>query len=402
MKNGVYGARFGEWYVGQRERALSLASGIRNFPETLEMLRGLDVCADEAGVPTWVVKSIISYVRAVANNAARKRASKMGDLLRFNMTAHAGEDWVHLLSGIRRMHEAMVHFEMQAGDRLGHGLALGVDAARWSADIGPVPMSVEDRFFDLVWAWRRVSEGAGPRSTGLETEIRRLFEDMFIDEAQKGKDHGLDAGRASQFVDCLYDAEVLRRMHYPDVSLTDSKALSLDWLVSRFLTDSRVFRRGRRIIYVDPAREADLILQLQRDLHLEVGRRGLVVEVNPSSNFLTSQLASLREHPAWQLRSPRNNSGLPRIAVVIGSDDPLTFATTLREEYQLMHDALVLEGLTTEEADQWIEDARQNGVKHRWTRPSKERKARHQQQKVESPTRRFEYDRAEDDVQLPP
>jgi hypothetical protein len=370
---GAYGARFGRWYRAQRVHAYGLAEVIRSFPSALTLIRGLDVCADEVGIPTWVAKPLIMYVKQVASKVAQHVGRED---LHLRMTAHAGEDWLHLVGGLRRIHEAIEHFDMHAGDRLGHAMALGVDADRWARETGPIAMTVEERLFDLAWAWRRSSSVRAQ----AEPEMRRLLTRMF--EGQS-----VDAWGMVEFVSHLFDVDDLRAINYPEVARQRTGRFGL---LVRYLTDAEVFRRGREIIHVDPMRERDLVVELQQQLHHDVARAGLVVEINPSSNFLTSQLSSLREHPAWRLRAPRGDTNLPRVAVVIGSDDPLPFATTLVEEYQLMHDALVLEGLTTEEADRWIEDARRDSMLHRWTRPSRQA------------PRRLQYQPVKDEVPLPP
>jgi hypothetical protein len=78
------------------------------------------------------------------------------------MTAHAGEDFVHLLTGLRYVDEAIEYFPLLEGDRIGHGMALGVDPREWAQHASRLPMMREERLFDLVWQWwwfGRVEEG---------------------------------------------------------------------------------------------------------------------------------------------------------------------------------------------------------------------------------------------------
>lgn len=114
---------------------------------------------------------------------------------------------------------------------------------------------------------------------------------------------------------------------------------------------------------------------------------GITVEVNPSSNLLIANLGDLLSHPLWRLRppkqrnrqrstgsragfvNPRNRDIGQPLPVCIGSDDPLTFATTLPDEYQFLHDALVRGGLSYDEASDWIDDVRRTGLQTRFTLP---------------------------------
>src|SRR5207245_2361474 len=101
----------------------------------------------------------------------------------------------------------------------------------------------------------------------------------------------------------------------------------------------------------------------------EIGMRGLTVEVNPSSNLLVANLADLTTHPLWRLRPPRGEGDAPPVAICIGSDDPVTFATNLREEFALLYDALLAAGLSDDEAERWLTDVRQRGMDARFTLP---------------------------------
>ena len=55
--------------------------------------------------------------------------------------------------------------------------------------------------------------------------------------------------------------------------------------------------------------------------------------------------------------------------VCIGSDDPLTFATNLPHEYQLLFDTMVLAGKSHEVALGWLDKSRDSGMRGRFTLP---------------------------------
>ena len=78
-------------------------------------------------------------------------------------------------------------------------------------------------------------------------------------------------------------------------------------------------------------------------------------------------MADLRNHPLWRLNPPRPDGDLPPVSVCIGSDDPISFSTSTREEYQLVYDMLTLAGISDFEARMWLDSARRVGLSSRFT-----------------------------------
>ena len=121
---------------------------------------------------------------------------------------------------------------------------------------------------------------------------------------------------------------------------------------------------------VETAFEADVLAGLQARLRGKVGRIGITVEVNPTSNLLIGDLNDLTRHPLWRLQPLRPaDDHTPPVAVCIGSDDPVVFNSHLRQEYQNLFDAMMMAGHSEEEARRWIDRAREAGLESRFTVP---------------------------------
>ena len=120
-------------------------------------------------------------------------------------------------------------------------------------------------------------------------------------------------------------------------------------------------------IWVDPTGEVDALDRVGTSLREKIGRQGLAVEINPTSNLLIGDLGDLGSHPLWRISPPHARSPAPRLAVTVGSDDPLVFNSSLPMEYQLLYDALVLAGLTDSDALEWLDSVRRAGLERRFT-----------------------------------
>ena len=358
------GYRYARYFAGQSHAAIALAALLHRWPHTQTVVRGLDVCSDELAVPTWIVRLLLGHVQDAARSGARYlRHTRHIMLPPLRTTVHAGEDFAHLLTGLRHVHEAMELLEMREGDRIGHGMALGMDPEIWAARAGRVAMPLEDRVLDLAWEWtwwtRRGSGADAARLAYLARAIALLGRRWF--------QRSVLPLQIEHLRDDLGDVHNLRAVGFPADRMR-GKGDRLK-LLYRFLTDRPTFLRGRETLWIDPAGEVDALNRIGASLRLEVARSGLAIEVNPTSNLLVGDLGDLSTHPLWRLAPPRSRPDLPPLTVTVGSDDPLVFNCRLPGEYQLLFDSLVLAGLTDMEALNWLDQLRRNGLERRFTVP---------------------------------
>jgi hypothetical protein len=377
------GFRFARFYLEQRRHAQALVSLFQKYPRTLRTIRGFDLCTDEAGVPVWVMAPLIRWVREAGQRASIRLKSR-GEfrIPPPRISVHAGEDFVHLLTGLRRLDESVTYLRLEEGDRLGHALALGVDPSVWFERAGRVVLTSEERLFDLIWEWscyaRKGISVASERLAYVRTEMVRLARAIF------GRSYAPED--LMNFVALLHKEQALRQEGFPDnpsllaynlgrqeEQLTrekDKLEPEGNLLLRAYLSNEEVWRKGRIPETIDLRNikhEHEALLQLQEGLRRKVGRLCLTIEVNPSSNLLIGDLGNFMGHPLWRLRAPVPKEESYPLSVCIGSDDPLTFATTLPHEYQLLFDALIMMGHTHDEAMKWLDVARDAGMQARFT-----------------------------------
>ncbi len=104
-----------------------------------EMIRGVDAASNERHAGPEVFAQVFRRMR----RAGIKR-----------FTYHAGEDFVHIASGLRAINEAVLFLDLSSGCRIGHGTAAGLIPAKWWSSVGgSVIQTLEDRLDDLVFAW---------------------------------------------------------------------------------------------------------------------------------------------------------------------------------------------------------------------------------------------------------
>lgn len=372
------GFRFARFYLGQRRHAQALVSVFQKYPRALRTVRGIDLCTDEAGVPVWVMAPLVRWVRDAGLQAATQLRHRGGFTIPpLRTSVHAGEDFVHLLTGLRRLDDTVNYLQLEEGDRLGHAMSLGIDPSGWCDRVGRVVQTREERLFDLIWEWscyaRHGIRVASERLAYVRTEMVQLAHSIF------GRSYPPED--LMTFVDRLHNEQSLRAEGFPDQPTrrayhsSHQDAQEQDepkGLLRAYLSDRKVWRQGRIPWAIDlrnVKHEREALCQLQEGLRRKVGRLCLTIEVNPSSNLLIGDLGNFIGHPLWRLRPVVPDNVVSPLSVCIGSDDPLTFATTLPHEYQLLFDALILMGRSHEEAMKWIDEARDAGMQSRFTLP---------------------------------
>lgn len=368
-KNKTWRNRYARYYTSQKEKGLILAKTLFQFPLSLQIIRGIDICTDELGVPSWVYVPIFRYIHDAGKEASLYLQAAYGKKVPpLRTTIHTGEDFVHLLGGLRRVEETLRYFNLGPGDRIGHAMALGMDPEIWAGKKNRVAMTREDRLFDLVWEWGRYGTGrvgcSSARRSYLEREIARLSDQIFMEpKTPYDMEHLLND---------LHDEERLKNVGYPrcrEIRIPEKSLEKRLEFLRHYLTCKACFDRGHETEWVHVETEIEPMHQLQKHIREIVAGIGIVVEVNPTSNLLIGNLTDLKHHPFWRLKSPVNNSDGPSVALCIGSDDPLTFATNLRQEYVLLYESLVEGGLSSSDAWEWVEQVRETGMKSRFTLP---------------------------------
>ena len=373
------GFRWEGYFVSQEKHAKAIGNALALKPDLLNVVRAIDVCRDEPGVPTWIMAPLYETVRSRVHALRTDWAARQGgELPRLRATAHVGEDFVHLASGIRFMDEALKWLQLGSGDRIGHGLALGVDAMDWARRSTWQAMPLEDRWFDLLWerAWHAEASSrfSSSRRVYVEDEILRLAERMFP-QCLNGQLWTVPL--AMQCYRALHDFRRLRRLGFPTglplpipitVGLADVDTLVDRWLIE-YLTGGTTYRRCRSVDWVESQQDGEATQELQRLVRQRYADLGITIEINPISNLLVGDLSDLQSHPLWRLAPRLGDHVGPSIRMCVGSDDPFPFATSLPEEYQFLFDSLVLAGKSQAEAREWLDLVREMGLESRFTLP---------------------------------
>jgi hypothetical protein len=332
---------------------------------------------------------------------------------RIGRTYHVGEDFLHMMTGLRRIYEAIEFLDLHAGDRLGHCIALGMSPKLWVHANPTASMHHIDMLDDAVFEWTLLQKhGSGDplRLTQLERQIARSSMDIYgvpidphvLQTAWRGRAGDFLRGAGSFKVEANVPAWVQRQgrimnkatearraagvpppagTHNVIPSISELNAVAQaygvdgdairpgEWpqdlaerVLIEYLYDRHTIQREIAMSPVPTLPDLPHIVRVQEILREVVMSMGLTVESNPSSNWLIGGFERLYDVPAveWSLRHPT-------FPMTINPDDPVTFSTSIENEYFFVFSCLLrgtdeLPGLSRLEALERIRRIREQGL----------------------------------------
>lgn len=290
----------------------------------LHKLVGIDAAASEFDAPPEVFAPVFRMMRR-----------KLGkDKCHF--TFHAGEDFFHVISGIRAIYEAMIFFNMEKGDRIGHATALGIDYLLWEQRVGTKGIWIKkgELLDNLIFLRFLYKKNWKIVPCGINEKIKRLLKEIYPQAESILND------AETAWLNRYRNPLILHYNNFQDASLertfdkqewNDYQINKPNWNVRIMMEDYYLQQYHKKNYdqltflesdYFHP----DWINSLQQMVRKEIRRRHIVIETLPTSNVRISIYRNHSEHHLKRWRREKLN-------VVVGSDDAGIFATNIYNEY---------------------------------------------------------------------
>ncbi|HHF0488479.1 hypothetical protein P3381_07800 [Vibrio parahaemolyticus] len=374
------------------------------------MLRGFDVAGNENELPIEVFAPALRVLR----NAKHKfRFPSEVRLRQPFITLHAGEDFSHILSGLRAVDEAVRFCEYQPGDRIGHGLALGVDVHNWISRQQHIYLPLQEHLDNLVWCYHIGLELVAknpqfqPALLIISEKIRHFCVELHNQEFsprllyqawQMRRNCPITAEQNAECLDDEYllwvpDAKLIQlsKKANPQSQSKSAYALWQDYLIRRRhdfdhdqivsisyekdISINRLHYDKRELVDSLSNAELDLIQGIQDFMLEKVSQSQWILEACPTSNIYIGRLNNYHEHPIFRWTPPNRENLNPggssnkfgirtgAVRVCINTDDAGLMPTTLENEHRVIKQcAMTYESVSESDAHQWIETIRRTGV----------------------------------------
>ncbi|MBD8900677.1 hypothetical protein [Methylobacterium bullatum] len=367
--------------IGLNEQARVLETLRKGSATVRALLQGIDGASNELHAPP----EPFAPAFRLARRAGISRA-----------TFHVGEDFRHLLSGIRSVVEALVFLDLRSGDRIGHATALGIDPALWLSRTAPrAVLSRIDVLDDAVFAFRSLA-AVGGYAQDMLLLGRLIAEHSEILYGQERSPDLLHRAWELRRLDALEVRAVERSLLRNGQVLTgEAVAQEAQFLSQTALDEQRsselrliadmvarsgaayeVFserhaldpKRANERVDVEAAQISEKAFTALQDHALGfVNERGVVLETLPTSNLRISFYDSMAEHHLYRWLGLCEPTITNWPTVCVGSDDPGIFATNLRNEYAAIGSVLRQRfKLTASETAGRLEQLNANGRAHRF------------------------------------
>lgn len=396
-------------YYGNTINVLQHKKELENqYIDLSKLVTTIDVAGDESRTPPEVFAPIIRYLRRDIKKLDsfqedyikyQKDGHDLVKNYRLRLSVHAGEDFNHIVTGMRKVHETVKFYGMDEKDRLGHALAIGLNPKKWCELNGDIFVTKLEHLDNLVWLYHQATEVMPYFNQA--SKIKAKYEKVIKELCDKV--YGI-----RYEIDDLYKAWKLRQ-YCPIDGFKNSLSESDEYLGSVSFKDrpdykvaieikdkyqqcSKVRKNGEKIIKIEyenihtrhynyyiTDEELDLLEAVQDRLIEKFSQRGIIVETNPSSNVYIAHIHEYESHPIFRW-NPIESTDLygteeekekfnrfdirkSRLKVCVNTDDPAIMPTTLRNEFDLLErTAYKVHSDSKEKIERWSDDIRKFGV----------------------------------------
>ena len=278
---------------------------------------GIDAAASEFDTPPEVFAPVFKRLR---ENGFQ------------HFTYHAGEDFYHLLGGLRAIYEAITFLNLQRGDRIGHATATGVDPETWKHNIGnEVVVPIGAYMDDLLFVYNLINNN---ECKALESLMPRLY--MRITELSR-EIYPDDEFQVYDLIDAW------KRRQEDILELDASGELTKIRPLMRYHQKEYVEKYKKEIkIKIFEILDEKALKEVQLALLKLMHHKEIVIETLPTSNVLIGYHNSFNTYHLvnwirWEME------GKPIPPIVLGTDDAGIFATNIYNEYCHVFTLLVYE-----------------------------------------------------------
>ncbi|MBO7048716.1 MAG: hypothetical protein J6W62_07395 [Spirochaetia bacterium] len=266
-----------------------------------------------------------------------------------HMTYHAGEDFYHILSGLRAIYEVIMFMQMKNGDRIGHATATGIDIETWLSIVGKQILLPKGEYLDdLVFAYNLINE------EHIE-ELFHILQFLNMNIEKLSYEVYDEAYNVSLLIDCWK-----MRNQEPRNIKFDGDKKKKDYFEKY---NNKIIRKKYNEpveINVTDVFNVDQLVKLQQAILCLMQRKEIIIETLPTSNLRIGYHKTLESYQLFNWFKWRKK-GIPIPPIILGTDDPGIFSTNIYNEFALIYCYMVYkENLSRSETMTFLQEINAN------------------------------------------
>lgn len=335
-------------------------------------LVGIDAANSEFGCRPEVFAPVFRMLRTIPRSTALDYFCQRKNI-QLGRTFHVGEDYYDIVDGLRAIDECIRFMNFGEGDRLGHAVALGVNAYRYyKIRRFKIILPKQDLLDDVAWMYAKMKEFSILDQDGLMSRLEDRFRVLYADIY--GSTLSVTSPLKTISIGDYYDAWKLRGDE-PGCQKKDKfwvkGCLNEDEELTVFRTEGSITQQlyhhyhfngtakieGRKpVVFEYRDNDYKVIQQIQREMRKIVADKHIAIETNPTSNIQITDVELYSKHPIVTFNNKylKDNRDEPNISVSINTDDQGVFATSLEKEFTLM--AVALSKATDQDGNKLYKD----------------------------------------------
>lgn len=354
-----------------------------------EYVVGIDAASEEHKTEPWVFAPIYSAIRNrwITKPVLQNHAGEISRINNIGFTYHVGEEYRHLLSGLRHIDEVVNHFHYKAGDRLGHATALGVNIEYWMQKNETVVIPAGEHMENLLWLWGNMVHrnwGIEINAEALEGKILNLAKNIY------GETNGITVHMLYEAYEVKFTVGYWKKLQkmrqyllteektgqfrkngeehfckYYDVKSRYGVMWTVEKIFCTYFCPWYYYKFHHPILVHVGQEELGMLKKIQNYVRQEVEGIGVYVETNPTSNLAIGEVKRLHEHPILNLNSKglsADKENEHEVLVTVNSDNPMIFNTSSENELAYIYHALCYQGYKKESILEWIDKVRRMGL----------------------------------------
>lgn len=275
---------------------------------------------DAAGNELYTRPEVFSPTFKLIRNNLKKIQKNIG------FTFHAGEDFIHIISGIRYIYEAIIFLNMKSSDRIGHATALGIDPYFWQQKLDNKLLIKKGEWLDNLLFLCKVLKLDETKFNEISNYWKEIYSSEYIN------------------IEIAHEAYLLRqyepdkifniiKFSFENIKINPSQEAKE--IFYKYHYEANTKKEYNKLIKINLSDHLEFIIPLQKEILRLMKEKDIVIEIMPSSNTRISFYDKYEDHHIFKWFDKKD---IPNL--VIATDDPGIFNTNLKNEYLHLYNIL--------------------------------------------------------------